>query len=111
MTGGAIEPTLASIQAHVFSPVCAACHFPAGPGPMPLDSEDASYQSLVGVDSNCLPGTARVLPGDPSASFLVAKIEGQAGLCGDRMPPPPLSMLSNEEIAAIRQWIADGAPR
>ena len=111
MTGGSgIEPTLASIQAHVFTPVCAVCHSPAGPGPMPLDSEGASYDNLVGIESFCPPGV-RVAPGDPDASHLVEKIEGRAGICGDRMPPPPAAMLTVEQIDAIRQWIAEGAAR
>lgn len=111
MTGGAgIEPTLASIQARVFSPICSECHYPAGPGPMPLDTEDASYANLVGVDALC-PVGLRVAPGDPDASYLVAKIEGRAGICGDRMPPPPASLLTVEQIDAMRQWVADGAPR
>jgi len=108
--GGGVQPTLASIQANIFTPACATCHFPAGPGPMPLDTEDASYANLVGIDSFCPPGM-RVAPGDPDASHLVEKIEGQAGICGDRMPPPPASMLTTEQVDAIRQWIADGAPR
>ena len=110
MGGGTIGPTLSSIQANVFTPICAECHFPAGPAPMPLDSADASYANLVGIDSFCPPGL-RVAPGDPDASHLVEKIEGQQGFCGDRMPPPPRSMLAAEQIEAIRQWIADGAPR
>ena len=109
--GGAIQPTLASIQTLVFTPRCASCHFPAGPGPMSLDTEDASYQNLVSVATACPPGGARVAPGDPSSSYLVQKIEGQVGVCGDRMPPPPQSLLTTEEIDAIRLWIMDGAPR
>ena len=51
MAGPGIEPTLSSIQSEVFGAICIECHIPAGPGPMPLDSEDVSFQNLVGVRS------------------------------------------------------------
>lgn len=77
---------------------------------MPLDTEDASYQNLVGVASDC-PLGLRVVPGDPDASYLVEKVEGQVGICGEPMPPPPASTWTAEQVDTIRQWIADGAPR
>jgi len=51
----------------------------------------------------------RVLPGDPGASFLVAKLVGTHD-CGSPMPltGPPLS---DEDLATIVGWIAAGAPR
>lgn len=109
---GGIEPTLPSIQEHVFGRICVNCHVPDGPGAfMLLDSEDHAYENLVNVQSGEVPALDRVEPGDPDASYIVHKIEGQASIVGDRMPPPPESMLSPEEIAAIRQWIQNGAPR
>lgn len=110
LDGPAIRPTLPSIQKNVFSAICTNCHVPGGTGPMPLDSEDASYANLVNVPSvevNLL----RVAPGDPNASYLVAKITGIPGIVGDRMPPPPEAPLTQEEIDAIIEWITLGAPR
>jgi hypothetical protein len=42
----------------------------------------------------------------------MTKIEATGPLCSlsNRMPPPPAAMLSACEIAAIRSWIAAGAP-
>ena len=109
MGGGGIEPTLASIQAHVFTPICTECHVPGGPGPMPLTSEAVSYQSLVNAQSIELPPMLRVSPGDSESSYIVHKIQGRASIDGDRMPPPPRSMLTAEQIAAIVEWIDAGA--
>ncbi|HEY8521885.1 MAG TPA: hypothetical protein VIN61_17570 [Gammaproteobacteria bacterium] len=108
-----IQPTLASIQARVFGPICSACHTgPASnalPQGMDLTSEQASFASLVGVASVERPALQRVAPGDPDASYLVHKIEGAPTIGGDPMPlgGPPLDAAT---IAAIRQWIANGAP-
>jgi len=110
----ALEPTLPSLAANIFVPICAisGCH--AGPGApegLRLDSESAAFQSLVGVPSAERPdlGLLRVRAGQPDASYLVWKIEGRAGIAGERMPlgQPPLT---DEQTAAIRQWILNGAP-
>lgn len=112
MIPGGIEPTLASIQSHVFGAVCTNCHVPTGPAAfMPLDSEDASYRNLVGVPSLEQPLLDRVEPGDPEGSYLVHKIEGRPSILGDRMPPSPESALTAEQIGVIREWISKGAPR
>jgi len=108
ITGG-IEPTLASIQANIFTRYCAVCHFPGGTGPMPLHNETASYDSLVNAGYSFTCAVPRVDPGNPDGSCIVYKIEGLDLASGNRMPPPPAPTLSQEEIEAIRQWIADGA--
>jgi len=104
-----IEPTLASIQEKVFSPICAACHFPGGTGPMPLHNEQASYDSLVLVGFSFMCAGPRVDPGNPDNSCLVLKIEGSVLASGSAMPPPPLPPLAQEQIDAIREWILQGA--
>ncbi len=104
-----ILPTLASIQAEVFTPICTECHVPGGPGPFSLESEAISFQNLVNVPSIEILGLDRVEPGLPEDSYIVHKIEGRPGIIGSRMPPPPRPMLTPEQIAAIRQWILDGA--
>jgi hypothetical protein len=109
---GGIEPTLSSIQEHVFGAVCVNCHVAGGPGSfMLLDTEANSYKSLVDVPSLELPELDRVEPGDPEASYVVHKIEGRPTIIGDPMPPPPESRLAPDEIAAIREWIENGAER
>lgn len=102
-----LEPTLASIQSNVFTPLCTTCHAgAAAPLGLRLD-EGAAYAMLVNAPSVENPSLMRVTPGNPDASYLVQKVEGTAGV-GGRMPlnGPPLS---SEVIAVIRQWILDGA--
>ena len=62
---------------------------------------------LVNVPSTEVPSILRVEPGNPDDSYLVQKIEGTAAV-GARMPLGGPN-LSADEIAAIRQWITDGA--
>ena len=47
-------------------------------------------------------------PGDPDASYLIHKLEGRAGITGDRMPQGG-PFLSSADIAVIRSWIQAGA--
>ena len=107
-----ILPTLHSIQERIFTPTCTPCHWSQGIGQwMPLDSEDASYESLVVTDYSFLCPGRRVEPGDPDNSCLVLKIEGSIFAGGEQMPPRPAPPLRPEQVAAIRQWILNGAPR
>lgn len=106
-----LQPTLASIQQAVFTPICSVCHTgPAGsglPAGMDLTSAAASFDNLVGVASVQQPGLSRVAPGDPDNSYLVQKIEGTAA-AGERMPLGG-PFLDAGTIAAVREWIANGA--
>lgn len=111
MNPGGIQPTLASLQQHVFGTICIECHVPGGIGPMPLDTEEATFQNLVNVTSLELPPLLRVAPRDPGNSYVIWKVEGRPQIVGDRMPPPPRSMLQPEQIAALIEWIELGAPR
>ena len=101
-------PTLSSIQALVFDPRCIDHHgdhaVEAG-----LDLRDGmSHAALVNVPSTQA-GLDLVVPGDAENSYLVHKIEGRASIVRDRMPPLG-DPLTEEEIAAIRDWIDAGAP-
>jgi cysteine-rich repeat protein len=108
-TDGGVLPTLASIQENIFTPICTACHFPGGTGPMPLNSEEASYNSLVNAGFAFTCAVPRVDPGNPDGSCLVLKIEGSGLASGNPMPPPPWPLLNQGQIDAIRQWVLDGA--
>lgn len=104
-----LSATFDSIQANVFSPICAACHAGAS-APQGLRLDEAnSYSLLVGVPSTEVPSILRVRPGDPNNSYIIQKLEGHAAV-GGQMPlgGPPLSATT---IAFIRQWITDGALR
>ena len=70
-------------------------------------SAGRSFENLVNVLSTQV-GLNRVTPGDSDMSYLVHKIEGRAGIAGQRMPPGG-APLSDQQIAAIRRWIDAGA--
>jgi hypothetical protein len=112
-----LEPTFASLRANVFGPKCAApCHSAIDP-PGGLDLATDPYAALVGVDAAgrfCRDmGLVRVVPGDAAASLayqkIIAKRDDTDPVCGEGMPQGSRPALSDDEIAAIEQWIADGA--
>lgn len=96
-----------SIQDNVFTPICMACHAgAAAPLGLRLD-EGVSFAMLVNAPSVEVPAVLRVAPGDPDASYLIAKLEGTADV-GERMPLGGPA-LPRADIDVIRQWILEGA--
>jgi hypothetical protein len=103
--------TLAQLQTDVFTPRCSGCHTGGGgslPSSMNLSSATGSYNALVNVDSAEVPSLKRVLPGNPANSYLVRKLEGTAGIVGERMPFGG-PYLTQTEINRVRDWIQAGA--
>ena len=101
-----LEANLNSIQTLVFTPFCANCHFGAVPaGGLDLSSEIASRAGLVGQPSVGDPLILRVDPMNPDGSYLIMKLEGNAGGI-----MPPSGMLPQPDINVIRQWIQDDVP-
>lgn len=107
----ALQPTLSSIQANIFTPKCvnAGCH-PGGGAPMSL-ANGQSYNTLVGpggtgVTSSGYAPLLRVSPGNAANSVLYLKVSGTT--LGTIMPVgrPPLSAA---EVTAIQTWINNGA--
>jgi len=111
----AIDRTLTSIQAEIFTPTCAfsSCHdseFPASE--LDLSSVSASEQNLIGVPSVEIPTRLRVERGDARRSYLANKVTG------DEMAPGTAQMPLNDQglelcqprLDAIIEWIDDGAP-
>ena len=99
-------PNFSEIQAAVFTPSCATsgCHVGVNP-PASLNLEAGnSYMMLVGVASSQNAGIQRVAPNDPDNSYLIQKLEGNAGA-----QMPPSSPLDQADINTIRQWISAGA--
>jgi len=104
---GTLTADFASIQSHVFTPICTACHAgAAAPQGLRLDAT-SSYTLLVGVPSNEVPTLMRVRPGDPDGSYIIQKLEGHAAV-GAQMPLGG-PYLDGATITVIRQWITDGA--
>ncbi len=104
----ALTADFASIQAHVFTPICSVCHAGGGaPQGLRLDATN-SYSLLVGVPSTEVPSILRVKPGDPNNSYIIQKLEGHSAV-GARMPFGG-PYLTSDVIATIAQWITNGAP-
>jgi len=72
---------------------CSLCHNPSS---LTGGLDATTYEGLFAA-----PGF--VAPGDPEASLLLAMLESGA------MPPPGNPGPSDEEIAAVREWITQGA--
>jgi hypothetical protein len=107
--GGAVTADFQSIQDNVFTPICSVCHIGAGaPEGLQLDAAH-SYNLLVGVPSVEEPNLLRVKPSDPANSYMLHKIEGAPGIVGGQMPLGE-TPLPQATIAAISQWITNGAP-
>ena len=108
------EPTLAWIQANVFSKSCSAssCHSgSAGAGGLNL-TEGKAYAALVGVtattkDKDGNP-VVRVKAGDPDRSLLSLRLAGPYGTL-DSMPPG--LKLDQYKLDAVNAWILAGAPQ
>ena len=106
---GPLEPSIESIQDHVFTPRCISCHSGAAArNNLHLDDAQTSYDNLVGVRATEYAVLFRVAAGDPDNSYLIHKLEGTQEV-GSRMPLNG-PYLDTETIGVIRQWITDGAP-
>jgi uncharacterized protein (TIGR03118 family) len=104
------QVTLTQLQTSIFTPICSVCHTGAGsslPGSMNLTAGHA-FASLVGVASVEQPSVLRVKPGDPANSYIIRKLEGAAGITGQRMPlgGPYLDQATIDQVQA---WISAGA--
>ena len=68
------------------------------------DEPRAAGGDTIGVPSTEVPALMRVAPGDPEGSYLLKKVEGSAGIVGNRMGTGDPA-----EGALVRRWIASGA--
>ena len=83
--GSTLTANLQSIQDHVFTPVCTACHVGAA-APLGFRLDEASaFAMLVNTPSVEVPSLMRVAPGQPDESYLIQKLEGHAAV-GGQMP-------------------------
>lgn len=85
------------------------CHSEPGSATLVLGRTPAQdFAQLIGVRSTERPDLARVAPGEPSKSWLYAKVLGdrEAGV----VTPMPLGSLGDPAFAAqLQAWIAAGA--
>lgn len=112
------EPKLSVIQREVFTQSCtfSSCHgSPYAPSRLDLRA-GKSYAALVGQPAEHDPSLILVVPYDPDASYLVAKLEGRRIETGlpheghsDIMPPADTGTLAEEWKAAVREWVKRGA--
>jgi len=94
-----------SIQNNVFDKYCTRCHSGFN-APLGLRLDEAySYNNLYMATASQNSNFFRVNPGDPNSSYLIRKLEGNAGT---RMPLGE-AKLPQSTIDEIRQWITDGA--
>jgi hypothetical protein len=95
-----------------------ACHEPGGAWVGFLDLSGNAYDRIVDVQVLTVSSMVHIAPGDLEASYLWHKLEGtQAtvmGGNGDKMPYPQPGMeatvLTQEQLDTIQEWIEGGAP-
>lgn len=101
-TAQELEPQVAEL----FDEWCTACHsgVPAAVSDSSELGLEAPLSSLVGLTSVDAAGKQMVVPGQPDASYLIAKMTG-AGIEGDVMPLGD-DPLPPEQVQIVRDWIA-----
>jgi len=109
------SPTWTAVHSLFIATGCTSgfCHgnVPGGGNLGNLDDYDLGYDELLIEGVSCIGSafTNRVVPGDPNASFLMAKLTGTMD-CGGQMPAAGLP-LTPEQIAIVEEWILDGAQK
>jgi hypothetical protein len=109
--------SFALIEKRIFARSCAAsgCHGVTNPQANLTLVGDAAYANLVdrvaATDAAQFAGKKLVVPGAPETSFLLDKLLGKLGPDEGQRMPLGRGALADEQIAAIRTWIAAGAPR
>ena len=114
-----LEPTFASIQRDIFQTTdsagrtaCIVCHTNVGRNPAGGQNllPEFAYSNWVNVPSARKPGAIRVIPGDPTNSYVIHKLRGLSDIVGVRMPQNGPPYLTEGQIRIIERWIEIGAP-
>lgn len=98
-----------SVRTQVFAPTCtsSACHDDSRPK-AGLDLESPGLRARLAEMSSVHEACADrrlLVPGSPAESFLMSKVLGTHGECGDPMPGARRSM-SPAQRQCIAEWIA-----
>ena len=86
-----LEPTFQSIHQLVLLPKCAGCHSPTGTRPR---EDYSTYEASI--------NTGKIVPGNAAGSEMYKE-------CTSGAMPLGTDRLTEEELAALRQWIDEGA--
>jgi len=103
-------PKWSELHRDIIRPSCVAgCHTRGGESPeLDLSTAAGARAALLSMPSRAAGCGVLVVPGEPDASLLIAKLENtQPMACGKRMPD--VSGLTVDQRAVISEWIADGA--
>jgi hypothetical protein len=100
-------PTYTALFQNILHPTCASghgtCHTSDfAPRGLIFEDQQQSYGMLMGT----IGGKQRVIPGDPSCSLLIRRLESQTP--SYRMPPGNTS-LTQPQLCTFVKWIAQGA--
>jgi hypothetical protein len=103
----------------IFNRRCTTCHYSSSPIGVDIQNPYTPERGLVyAPNSWAQPGAApgrtdaqNVVPFDPESSFLIDKLTGNLpdDDAGGASMPFQVRPLNTEEIAALEQWITDGA--
>lgn len=85
------------------------CHTGGSPAAGQNLSAGVAYAQIVGVASSEVPSLQRINPGNAAQSYMIQKLEGTAGITGQRMPFGG-PYLPQATIDRIRAWVDAGAP-
>lgn len=113
-TCGSASVSFSAAVQPIFTSSCtggpgAGCHKGAMPSEGMSLAAGQAYANLVNVTANqCADGRKRVLPGQPSESYLIDKMMGIDLCFGTKMPK--MGMLPAAQIQTVSDWICAGAP-
>lgn len=114
-----IAPIFGDPSGYLAGP-CGFCHYPGGPQTPDFTQAFDPVVGVVNVNAHFRADLELVAPGDPDDSFLVTKLETVLPTASDIPPGDPrlqigASMprnyepLSDDQVALVARWIAEGA--
>ena len=123
---GALPATFATVKlvfgggGSIMTCAAAPCHGVGGVAPpsdpleLPTNDDELLYTNLLSYVSKACNDTKLVEPGDPARSALLTILRGPCGMT-PRMPygcsEEAGDCIPDDYVAAVAEWIANGAPR